>query len=658
VCKMSSATEMPGPDRVLPADNWSTSDLDGCVKIRSKKEWPANREPLSLPTFFKKQCESGGHQTALNVKRDGVWVKWSYEDYYKDVRDTAKAFVAMGLEPHNSVCIFGFNAPEWFFSDIGAIMAGGKAVGLYPTNSVDTNKFIINDSNCNILVVEDEKALEKMWTVRNELTLVRKIVVYTGKVSKDSYNEDVLTWAELIALGKAQSEEALNQRLENIAINQCSTLVYTSGTTGNPKGVMLSHDNIYWTTLVASDFIQMRESTEVLVSYLPLSHVAGNMVDIWCSIANKSTIYFADKMALKGSLVQTLQEARPTIFFGVPRVYEKIMEGMRAKAKDIKGLKKKVSQACKEAGLEFHLHGRKTLMYSVGQKVIYKKVREALGFDRCVTFMTGAAPIAKDVVHYFLSLDMKILELYGMSECTGPQSLCYYGNNYKMYSVGKIIPGAENRLSEPDAKGEGEVCMWGRHCMMGYLNRPDKTTEDMDEEGWIHSGDLGTVDKDGFLFITGRKKELLITAGGENVAPVPVEDNIKAELPCIANAILIGDRQKFLSVFLTFKVVMEDDTPTNKLTPPAIEWCQSQGRPDITTVEDILNGPDGKIMASIQAGIDRANKNAVSNASKVQRWTILPSDVSMPGGELGPTLKLKRFFFNKKYNDSIERLYV
>jgi len=646
----------PGPDRVLPAENWTTSEIDGACRIRIKKEWPANREPLSLPTFFRKQCESGGNQTALNVKRDGQWVKWSYNDYYRDVVTTAKGFIALGLEAHNSVCIFGFNAPEWFFSDIGAIMAGGKAVGLYPTNSVDANKFIINDCFCNILVVEDEKHLDKMWTVRNELTYVKKIVVYTGSVTKEKYSSDVLTWSELMALGNAQSSEGLDQRLANIAINQCSTLVYTSGTTGNPKGVMLSHDNIYWTAIVASDFIQMRESQEVMVSYLPLSHIAGNMMDIWCGVANKVTTYFADKMALKGTLVQTLQEARPTIFFGVPRVYEKIMEGMMAKGKDLKGLKKKISVECKKAGLDFHLNGKTSFMYSVGQKVIYKKVREALGFDRTVSFFTGAAPISRDVLKYFLSLDMVILELYGMSECTGPQSMCYH-NKYKLGSVGVILPGCENRLSEPDQKGEGEVCMWGRHCMMGYLNRPDKTTEDMDEEGWMHSGDLGTMDSDGYLYITGRKKELLITAGGENVAPVPIEDNIKAMLPCISNAVLIGDRQKYLSVFLTFKVVMNDDTPTNKLTPGAIEWCESVGRPNITKVEEILNGPDGKIMAAIQKGIDKANRMAVSNAAKVQRWTILPNDVSMPGGELGPTLKLKRFYFNKKYNDAIERLY-
>ena len=281
-----------------------------------------------------------------------------------------------------------------------------------------------------------------------------------------------------------------------------------------------------------------------------------------------------------------MKECRPTIFFGVPRVWEKIMEGMLDKGKAVKGLKRKIADACKKAGLDYHLNGRDGVMYTVGKKVIYKKVREALGLDRCVAFFSGAAPIGVDTLKYFLSLDIMIHELYGMSEVTGPQTMSFYGA-YKLGSVGKVIPGVKNRLANPDDKGEGEICMWGRHTMMGYLNREDKTTEDMDEEGWMHSGDLGSVDSDGFMFITGklyhvgaphvviawsktpfkshpsnkykmllsgRIKELIITAGGENIAPTPIEENIKFELPCISNAILIGDKRKFLTTFLTFKV--------------------------------------------------------------------------------------------------------
>lgn len=647
--------EETGPDRILPTDKLCTWLADGAVRIRMTKDWPANRETMSVPTLVKKQCLSGGTQTACAVKRNGRWVQWSYNDYYRDCCIAGRALIKLGLEPFHGVCILGFNSPEWFFSDIGAIMAGGVAVGLYPTNSAETNKFIMADCEANILVVEDDKALGKLYEMRNELPNLKKIVQYIGEpVDKP----DVISWKEFMEIGKNESDEMLNSRQANMAINQCCTLVYTSGTTGNPKGVMISHDNLYWTALGAADLIQMRESREVIISYLPLSHIAGNMLDIWAPIVSKATVYFADRMALKGTLLDTLKECRPTIFFGVPRVWEKIMEGMLDKGKAVKGLKRKIADSCKKAGLDHHLNGKDGVMYNVGKKVIYKKVKEALGLDRCVSFFSGAAPISIDVLKYFLSLDIVILELYGMSEVTGPQSMSYYGS-VKVGSVGKIFPGAKNRLANQDDKGEGEVCMWGRHVMMGYLNREDKTTEDMDEEGWMHSGDLGSMDDDGFLHITGRIKELIITAGGENIAPVPIEESIKKELPCISNAILIGDKRKFLTVFLTFKVVMDTATeaPTRKLTASAIEWCRSVGS-NASTVDEILKGPDAKVMEAIQAGIDKSNKGSVSNAARVQRWTILPTDVSIPGGELGPTLKLKRFYFNKKYDDTIERLYV
>lgn len=202
--------------------------------------------------------------------------------------------------------------------------------------------------------------------------------------------------------------------------------------------------------------------------------------------------------------------------------------------------------------------------------------------------------------------------------------------------------------------------MWGRNIMMGYLGREDKTTEDIDPEGWMHSGDLAKVDADEFYYITGRIKELLITAGGENVAPVPIEENIKKELSgLLSNAVLIGDKKKYLTVFLTLRTTIDPATerPTNKLTPAAVDFCRSLGR-NHATVEDILNGPDPLVMNAIQGAIDRANKMAVSNAARVQKWTVLPVDVSIPGGELGPTLKLKRFAFNKKYDGAIERLYA
>ena len=268
-------------------------------------------------------------------------------------------------------------------------------------------------------------------------------------------------------------------------------------------GVMLSHDNIIWTAIVASrEVLKLQYGKEIIVSYLPLSHIAGQMMDIWVPLINLATIVFADKMALKGTLLDTLKEARPTTFFGVPRVWEKIMEGMKDKGRATKGLKRKVAIACKKAGLDHHLNNKDTFMFTVGQKAVYMKVREALGLDRCTAFYSGAAPIAAETIKYFLSLNLVVHELYGMSEVTGPQSL-QCGTKTVIGSVGPTMPGCHTSLANKDRDGSGEICMKGRNLMMGYLNREDKTTEDGDQDGWLHSGDIGTIDANGFIFITG-----------------------------------------------------------------------------------------------------------------------------------------------------------
>ena len=327
-------------------------------------------------------------------------------------------------------------------------------MGLYPTNSAEANKYIITDCDCNILVVEDEKALEKMWLIRNELPMVKRIIVYNDTPDKDKY-PGVLFWSDVMMLGESQTDKGLEERLANIAINQCCTLVYTSGTTGKPKGVMLSHDNIHWTGLVTIEFLQWREAEEVTISYLPLSHIAANFVDIWVPIMSKNVVYFADKNALKGTLLDTLKEVRPTMLFGVPRVWEKIMEGMMDKGKSIKGFKKKISTACKKAGLEHHVNGKNGLMYSVGQRLIFKNVKYALGLDRCNLFFTGAAPISEEALKYFLSLDIVLLELYGMSEVTGPHTVQFF-NAYKLGTCGKVMQGCKIKLDNSNEKGEGE----------------------------------------------------------------------------------------------------------------------------------------------------------------------------------------------------------
>jgi len=659
VMEEDTSSLVNGPDQLVTCNNLITWDPKGSVKIRMERTGYGSNEPISIPGLLMKTARENPHVPALKIRepKTGVEKTWTWTDYHQDVRTVAKAFISLGFARFDSVCILGFNAPEWVISDVAAIFAGGFASGIYPTNGPEACKYILEQSNCSILVVEDGRQLDKVWALRDQLPLLKKVVQYSGVPT----HPGVLSWADLLSRGKEQEEEILMARLRRIAINQCSTLVFTSGTTGNPKGVMLSHDNMTWNSINATSLYKMEHANTRVLSYLPLSHVAAQMVDIVAMMAVAGTTYFADKNVLKSSLLDNLQWCKPTVFFAVPRVWEKIMEKMMEKAKDVKGLKKTVSRKAKEIGLKYHTKGTNATEFKLFQKIYYSKVKALLGLDQCMAFMSGAAPIDRKTQNYFLSLDIMILELYGMSETTGGHTFNTV-SKFKMSSVGAPLAECyKSKLMRPtndEVTEEKELLMWGRHIMMGYAGRQDATRKDMTEDGWLRSGDLVSIDNEGFHAIVGREKDLIITAGGENIAPQPIHDLVKEQLPIISQVLLLGDKQKFVSCFLTLAVEVDPETmePTGKLSSAARDWVQAQGS-NATTVQEVLEGPDVAVMRGIQAGIDKANKEAVSNAQRIQKWMVIPRDFSLPGGELGPTMKVKRQAVTKKYEGCIERIY-
>ena len=286
-------------------------------------------------------------------------------------------------------------------------------------------------------------------------------------------------------------------------------------------GVMLSHDNVYWTAMNIGHYVvKLKEKEEVGVSYLPLSHVAANLSDIWGVFLVKGTIVFADRGALKGTLGETLKEARPTSFFGVPRVYEKIVDGIQSKTVDAKGVKKKMFDFFTKAGLQYHTNKTNKLAYKAGKKLLYPKLHSAMGLDRCRSFYSGAAPIANETLEYLLGIDIEVSDTYGMSEA--PSSTVVYKES-RLGSVGIPIPGCKIQIHNPNENGEGEICMWGRNAMMGYLNEKEKTIGAIDNDGWIHSGDIGYIDADQYLYIRGK----LSTIGTSASVPTKLEVKLK-----------------------------------------------------------------------------------------------------------------------------------
>uniref|UniRef100_T1J7B0 long-chain-fatty-acid--CoA ligase n=1 Tax=Strigamia maritima TaxID=126957 RepID=T1J7B0_STRMM len=450
----------------------------------------------------------------------------------------------LGLIPFHAVGILASNSPEWIISHLAAMFCGGFSAGIYTTNSPAACLHVLENSSSNIVVVDNESQLDKILSVRDKLPQLKAIIQYEGH----SNHPDVIS----------------------------------SGTTGNPKGVMISHDNA---------------------------------VDVYLGILTEATIYCADPAALKGKLVEDLIQAQPTYFMGVPRVYEKFMEKLQAAEESLPTIKKILITWARKQALAYNLQ----------------------------------------IPHY----DIVLNEAFGLSE-TSSHIMTTPTYHHHMGSAGNInaLKDFKCKISNPNSDGSGEVMLCGPNIFMGYLGLEEMTKEALEEDKWLHTGDVGLIDKDGFLFVTGRIKELIVTSGGENVPPVLIEDQMKKLLPVLSNCMLIGDKRKYLTILLTLKTEVNLNTlePTDELNPIAIKWCQSVSS-SAKRVSEILQPVDVNVMNGIQQAIDKYNEEfAISRAQKIQKWSILPEDFSIQNGTLGPTNKLKRPFVVNKYSRTIESI--
>lgn len=646
-----------GPDYIIPAGEFCTWKRNGATRINLKMAPENSPKPISIPSAFKQTVEKHGDLFAFHLERDGIITKMTYKQFYEQVRIVAKAFIKLGLKRFNCASILGFNSPEYIIAEIATIFAGGLAAGIYPTNSPAACKYVLQDSTANICLVDNETRLKKILDVNHQLPQLKTIIQWLGKPKVDG----VLSWEDIIEIGKNIPDEVLEKRLKGIAINQPCVIVYTSGTTGQPKGVLLNHDNLVfgnWQCFI--DILDVKPPDKV-ISYLPLNHLGGQVLDIMPCILNGQAIYFAKPDALKGSLFETVVQVRPTTFLGVPRIFEKIHSRLTAAEEEMSVIQRTVFSWAKSIGLlhsQYRMHGtdKEPFMYSLANALVFRKVRNLLGLGDAKHIITSTAPINLDILQYFLSLDMFIIECYGLSETAHVVTMNYAGN-YRLGSVGKTLESVQCKIIDADESGNGEICFSGRQLFMGYLDKEHDTKEALTEDFWFYTGDVGKLDADGFLYITGRKKELLVTAGGENIAPLPIEDSVKKELNIISNAMAVADKRKFVSVLLTLKTEVDGNGVVNdQLTEEVKIWLREHGS-NARTVTDLLENMADSVRLGIQEGIDRANTYAISNAGKMQKWVILPQDFSVATGEIGPTMKLCRHVVIKKYANLINSLY-
>ena len=640
------------------------SDITDELPIRMSTSSPNNIPPVSLYQLLAENDRVAGSRLAMRVQRNKKWVNYTWSMVHSQSVQVARALVHLQVPERTCVNIIGFNSPEWLLAFTGCITANCVSVGVYTTNQTDACFYVADHSGMQVLFAQNEHHIKKYLPILDKLPNLKAVVCWLPSAEFQTLRQghgNFYTWTEFLALGTPADDPS--SRIANVSPAAPCTIVYTSGTTGPPKGVLLSHDNYIWT---AKSLVMLENFTEdeAIVSYLPLSHSAAQYFDIFIPISIRVTITYADEKALQGSLADTLKFAHPTAFLGVPRVYEKMEEAIRAIAAKTGGFKRKLALWAKSLGYQGTMAALKKegmpWGYCLANSLVLSKVKQALGFDRTKFFFVGAAPISKATLEFFAALNIPIFNVFGMSESSAPTTINHPAKN-NLWSAGYAAPGTDLRIvdtkNNPVPRGNrGEICFRGRNKFLGYYKSPKETKETIDLEGYIHSGDEGYLDERGFLFITGRFKELIITAGGENIPPVLIEDQIKAQTKLISNVMLVGDARKYLSALVTLRcVISPEGVPSDQLTPEAVGIIKEAGG-TATTVTAALK--DAKVHSIIEKAISVANKSATSQAQYVRKWKLIPRDFSIPSGELTPTMKLKRKVVQEMYKAEIEALYA
>ncbi len=568
---------------------------------------------------------------ALRRLRAGGWETTSWREYRAAVQSAARGLVALGVEPGAGVVILGANRPEWFVADLAAIAAGALPAGIYTTLTAEQAHYIADHAEAAVAVVENRELLERSGLARERPPRLRAVVLMEG----EGDGGFVLGWRELLERGAAVDGGELERRIARQRPQDVCTLIYTSGTTGPPKAVMLSHRNLTWTAGRLATEVALGPEDRV-VSYLPLSHIAEQIVSLHAPMQTGGSAWFCP---LIESLGETLRAARPTFFLGVPRVWEKMQAAMQAAGAANPGWKRKLAAWARGVGLRAaraREEGRALPWnFALADLLVFSKVRQKLGFDRIRMSTVSAAPIARETLEFFFSLGLPVYEVYGMSECTGPATLSLPGR-FRIGWAGGAMAGTEIAVA-PD----GEVLMRGPHVFLGYFKQPEATAETLDAQGWLHSGDVGEIDERGFLRITDRMKELIITAGGKNIAPQHLEGRLK-QIAAVSQAVTIGDRRPYVVALLALD--------PQRLAAEA----RRAGSPAKTVAEAATCAA---FHAHLEREVEIVNQG-LARYESIKRFAILPRELSVDAGELTPTMKLKRRVIAERYREEIEGLYA
>jgi long-chain acyl-CoA synthetase len=606
-------------------------------------------EPQALPfetahELFWQRVAELGDAPMMRQKDLGLWRAYSWREVGTIVSEVAAGLVHLGFQPGEAASVLANTSREWVWTDLAVLSAGGICNGIYPTDAAAQVQYLCQDSASAYLFVEDDEQLDKFLEVRDALPAIRKVVVFDMEGLGELGDPQVIGLDELRALGREHLRThpgLIEQRRATRSSNDVAILVYTSGTTGRPKGAMITHANLcaVLSGLSSSLFEGMPEGGE-RIAFLPLCHIAERMIGEYIPIMRRSVTNFVENPE---TVFENLREVQPHVFFAVPRVWEKIYSQVMITLSEAGRVQKLAyAWAVSVGGRVADCQAKQVapgpwlaLQHGLANFIVLDNVRRMTGMSRVQMALTGAAPISPDLIRWYRSLGVPLREGWGMTETTGggtvnPRKAPRPG------SIGVPGPGLEMRIAE----GTNEILLRGTNVIRGYLNQPEKTAEAIDAEGWLHTGDVGRVDDDGYFYITDRMKDIIITAGGKNITPSEWENQLKFS-PYVTDAVVIGDKRAFLTA-----IVMIDQENVER-------FAQERDIP-FSNYASLTRSPE--ILELIQSEVDRVNKQ-FARVEQVKKFFLLDRQLTAEDEELTPTMKLKRKLVQTKYAEQIEAMY-
>ena len=591
----------------------------------------------TTPAVFKQTVANRGDMVAMRYKDLGLWHDISWDQYYESALDIGAALIEIGLEKGASAAIIGDNCPEWAMIDMGIQCAGGVSVGIYTTNAWQEMQYVVDNSDSVFLFAENEEQLDKWLNFRDEVPALKKVIVWDTKGLREFSDPMVISLDKFIEHGKTVSQAAVDQRMGELRAADLCVLIYTSGTTGPPKGAMLTHGNVTWMATAIAEQNPMSKQDEVL-SFLPLCHIFERLFSVFAHLRHAYVVNFVEK---PDTITDNMIEVSPTVGYAVPRIWEKYYSAIQIRMSDATRLKQlayygalKIGQKRADLKMNFqNVPGWLEMLFQLAHLAVFRKLKERLGFDRIRVAYSGAAPISSQVLSFYQSIGINLIEGYGQTEGTGVTCTSQEGRA-KFGTVGTPVPGTEVKIAE-----DGEVLVKSPGVFAGYYKNEAATAETL-REGWLYSGDVGEMDPDGYLKITDRKKDIIITAGGKNISPQYIENMLKASI-YINDAVLLGDRRKYLAALI---MIDEDNV---------VKYAQEH-KIQFSTYGDLAAHPE--INKLIQSEINKVNQT-LARVENVRKFRVLPKKLYEEDGEVTPTMKVKRKYVNQAFADTIEEMY-